>query len=209
MLHLGSSNITAITPLSGLTSLTTLYLDDNPLSDLTPLSGLVNLKGLYLTYNQISDLAPLSGLAGLESLSLYQNQISDITPLGSLAPSSVNVSYNMLDLTPDSPSMQTIEAWQSGGTTVTYQPQLSGAIVGTVSALGRGPLGSVTISVASDGATTTSSSSGSYTLSGVASGDTDDHVLQAVLQQRHDYVHRDQERPPSRSTPRSLQRSSR
>jgi len=67
-------------PLSGLTSLTTLYLYSNQISDIAPLSGLTQLTYLYLWSNQISDIQPLvnnSGLAQGDTVDLRDN------PLGS------------------------------------------------------------------------------------------------------------------------------
>lgn len=43
-----------IKPLSGLTNLTWLDLEDNQISDISALSGLTNLTHLELSYNQIS-----------------------------------------------------------------------------------------------------------------------------------------------------------
>jgi internalin A len=81
----GQTNlISDLRPLSGLTKLNQIGLDDNHISDLRPLSGLTNLLALQLSGNSISDLHPLSGLTKLESLSFRANSISDLTPLSSL-----------------------------------------------------------------------------------------------------------------------------
>ena len=48
--------------LSGLTSLTTLYLDDNSITDVEPLADLVNLEKLYLSGNDILNLFILLSL---------------------------------------------------------------------------------------------------------------------------------------------------
>jgi hypothetical protein len=81
----GQTNlISDLRPLSGLTKLNQLALDDNHISDLRPLSGLTNLLALQLSGNSISDLRPLSGLTKLESLSFRGNSISDLSPLSSL-----------------------------------------------------------------------------------------------------------------------------
>ena len=74
-----------LSPLSGLTSLTWLYLDSNKLRDLSPLEGLKSLRHLSLQANYISDLSPLGGLTSLKGLDLYGNQpLSDLSPLSSL-----------------------------------------------------------------------------------------------------------------------------
>ena len=83
-LSLGLNNISDVSPLSGLTNLRVLFLSYNNISDLSPLSGLTNLTGLYLRGNNISDLSPLSGLTNLTGLYLWSNNISDLSPLSGL-----------------------------------------------------------------------------------------------------------------------------
>lgn len=71
-----------ISPLSGLTNLTTLTLRYNlRIADIRPLSGLTRLTDLSLDWNQITDISPLSGLTDLAKLYLAHNQISDLKPL--------------------------------------------------------------------------------------------------------------------------------
>ena len=79
-----SNDISDLSPLSGLTNLTTLWLDDNNLSDVSPLSGLTNLTTLGLYFNDITDVSPLSGLTNLTTLGLSDNSISDVSPLSGL-----------------------------------------------------------------------------------------------------------------------------
>ena len=67
---------------NGLTGLTTLDLRNNrQLSDISPLAGLTSLTELRLNLNWISDLSPLAGLTNLTTLSLQANRVTDITPL--------------------------------------------------------------------------------------------------------------------------------
>lgn len=101
-----------LTPLSSLTELEELTLNDNQISDLSPLKSLPMLQYLNVNNNPLSDLsllAPLpslrvlraastvnpeqiyvnnisgfEGMTGLCYLDLTWNQIADITPLGSL-----------------------------------------------------------------------------------------------------------------------------
>ena len=84
-LWLGGNQITDIAPLSGLTNLTELSLGrwgwDNQIIDITPLSGLINLTDLWIEGNQVVDLTPLSALTSLTELGLANNQITDITAL--------------------------------------------------------------------------------------------------------------------------------
>ncbi|NKQ39252.1 MAG: hypothetical protein HF967_07280, partial [Methanosarcinales archaeon] len=83
-LHLGGNQITDISPLSGLTSLTSIGLGGNQITDLSPLSSLNSLIWLNLGGNQITDISPLSGLTSLTSLHLWNNQITDLSPLSGL-----------------------------------------------------------------------------------------------------------------------------
>ena len=78
------NEISDLAPLAGLTSLTHLALSSNEISDLAPLAGLTNLTWLALDSNEVSDLAPLTSLTNLENLYLTDNQISDLAPLAGL-----------------------------------------------------------------------------------------------------------------------------
>ncbi|MEG4280645.1 leucine-rich repeat domain-containing protein, partial [Microcoleus sp. MON1_C1] len=75
---------TDITPLSALTNLTSLYLNNNQITDITGLSALTNLTDLNLYCNQITDITSLSALISLTSLRLFSNEITDIAPLSAL-----------------------------------------------------------------------------------------------------------------------------
>ncbi len=79
-----SNEISNLSPLSNLTSLERLYLDNNSISDVTPLSNLIRLIRLYLDSNNISNVTPLSNLTSLERLVLGNNSISNVTPLSNL-----------------------------------------------------------------------------------------------------------------------------
>ena len=83
-LYLGRNNISDLSPMVSLTNLTELRLGQNNISDLSPLSGLTKLTKLYLSGNSISDLSPVSGLTKLTDLSLNDNNISDISVLSGL-----------------------------------------------------------------------------------------------------------------------------
>lgn len=91
MLGLQANGITDITPLTGLTKLQNLYLNNNRISNLTPLAGLTNLQGLYLGNNQIKDLKPLvtnsqKGGLGISNYLDINNNLLDLTA-GSLTSS--------------------------------------------------------------------------------------------------------------------------
>lgn len=87
-LYLENNQISDFSALSNLTNLRSLTLYNNHISDISALSsalsGLTNLKSLNLSINQISDISALSGLVNLEQLQLGSNQISDISALSNL-----------------------------------------------------------------------------------------------------------------------------
>ena len=81
----GDSEIVDITPLSNLTILTFLSLENTHIADLTPLSNLTGLTELRLNCCQIGDIAPLSNLTSLTSLHLnHVIEIIDLIPLSFL-----------------------------------------------------------------------------------------------------------------------------
>lgn len=73
------NEITDISPISGLTNLTELHLNDNQIKDISSLSELTNLTELYLNNNQIKDISPFSGLTNLTGLFLRDNPIAQPT----------------------------------------------------------------------------------------------------------------------------------
>ena len=80
-LYLGYNSISDVSPLAGLINLTELSLAGNSISNIAPLSGLTNLSWLDLGYNSISDVSALAGLTNLTGLTIYHNAISDLSPL--------------------------------------------------------------------------------------------------------------------------------
>ncbi|VXD22501.1 Rab family protein (fragment) [Planktothrix serta PCC 8927] len=83
-LDLSTFLISDLSPLTGLTHLTSLRINNNQISDLTPLQSLTDLKELDLSFNKITDISPLQPLTQLVRINLSYNQISDISPLQSL-----------------------------------------------------------------------------------------------------------------------------
>ena len=53
----------------------------NQINDVSPLSNLTELNELYINNNRIQDISPLAGLTKIGRLILSNNQISDIQPL--------------------------------------------------------------------------------------------------------------------------------
>lgn len=77
--------ISNIEPLSNLTCLNELFLQDHNLQDIEPLAKLKNLKTLYLdgNYNtkKLKDIAALESLYNLKTINLENNAIEDLDPL--------------------------------------------------------------------------------------------------------------------------------
>ena len=67
--------------MSGLTSLTSLYMGGNAIKDIGPLAPLVKLWTLSVPRNQIKDIKPLEKVNKLSTIDLSDNQVEDISPL--------------------------------------------------------------------------------------------------------------------------------
>ena len=85
-LNASFAGVSDLTGLEFAISLTHLDFWDNRITDLSPLSGLTNLTSLILSFNgfNITDISPLAGLANLTALQLFYTNVSDISPLASL-----------------------------------------------------------------------------------------------------------------------------
>ena len=82
-----------ISPLAGLTKLTSLQMGGVVIDDLSAVSGMQNLISLTVfNGEQVLDLTPLAGLKNLQALTLRNNKIANISPLAALT----NLTY--LDL---------------------------------------------------------------------------------------------------------------
>ena len=81
---INSNSVSDLSPLAGLTNLTSLFLGANSISDISQLAGLTNLMVLGLSDNFISDISPVADLTNLIGLSLANNFISDISPVTDL-----------------------------------------------------------------------------------------------------------------------------
>ena len=83
-LNLGGNSISDISALGGLTKLTSLELWNNSISDISALARLGNLKWLWLYDNNITDISAVAGLTNLSTLELRGNNISDLSPIARL-----------------------------------------------------------------------------------------------------------------------------
>ena len=81
-LQMGGVVVDDLSAVSGLQNLISLTVFNGEQAlDLTPLAGLKNLQALTLRNNKITDVSPLAGLTNLTYLDLAGNEVSDITPL--------------------------------------------------------------------------------------------------------------------------------
>ncbi|HYG35624.1 MAG TPA: leucine-rich repeat domain-containing protein, partial [Clostridia bacterium] len=149
-LRLEGNHLASIDPVAGLTNLVDLGFWDNQVTDITPLANLTRLQFLDFSYNQVTSLAPLANCGELRYFWAHRNRISDLTPLAGLSHLGllylevnritsveplaglanlfyVNVSSNMLNVSPGSPSLETINNWVARGVNVNYEGQLSAA----------------------------------------------------------------------------------
>ena len=82
VLQLDNNNITDLSPLSGLTGLTHLYIWENSnLSDLSPIANLTQLQELAANGLQVQDVGPLQNLTELFGIYLRDSDISEIGAL--------------------------------------------------------------------------------------------------------------------------------
>ncbi|TLG76671.1 LapB repeat-containing protein [Culicoidibacter larvae] len=77
----GNSNLTDITPLTGLMNLTTIDAQSTAITDLSPLSGHFVLSTVYISGGTFSDISVVSGWSNIQKLMLQNNYVSDLTPL--------------------------------------------------------------------------------------------------------------------------------
>ncbi|MPN19096.1 Internalin-A [bioreactor metagenome] len=74
-----------ISPLAGLSKLTSLQMGGVVVDDLSAVSGMQNLISLTVfNGDQALDLTPLAGLTHLQALTLRNNKITDVSPLAAL-----------------------------------------------------------------------------------------------------------------------------
>jgi internalin A len=90
-LDLSSIGLSDIRPLSSLTNLEELTLDNNNIVDISPLASLNKLTSLDLSGNKIRQLKPLSSLSQLLQLRIAGNELRDLTPLAQL--SALRIAY--------------------------------------------------------------------------------------------------------------------
>jgi internalin A len=81
---LSGTNVTDLSPLSGLSSLQSLNCSSTKVGDLSPLAGLCSLRSLNFSFTKVSDLSPLAGLNSLQSLYFADNQVQDLSALAGL-----------------------------------------------------------------------------------------------------------------------------
>ena len=116
--------ITNFTPLTFLSALSGLVLNNCSLADASPLASLRSLNGLELNQNFIIDLSPLRQLDNLVNLYLGDNLLTNINPLLDL--DALNYAYianNYLDTNAASAAWNVITNLVDRGATVEFDPQ--------------------------------------------------------------------------------------
>ena len=92
---INSNSIKDLSPLAGLTNLTSLNLSQNNITDLSPLAELTNLTWLDIGGNNLSNISPVAELTNLTALRLWRNNIFDISPVADLTHlTELNLDYN-------------------------------------------------------------------------------------------------------------------
>ncbi len=84
-LNMGGQHFVELVPLSALTNLRELYLDQSwMIKNISPLKDLTNLQKLNLQSNIVEDISALKNLIELKYLNLKENPIKDLSPIGNL-----------------------------------------------------------------------------------------------------------------------------
>jgi cysteine-rich repeat protein len=93
-----NSNITNLSPLSGMTGLIRLFAGFNNINDISDLSGITSMESLILNNNDIDDISDLSLLTNITWLRLNNNNITDISALSGMTMmgGELNLSYNTI-----------------------------------------------------------------------------------------------------------------
>ena len=84
-IYLDWNNISDMSVLSSLTTLTKISASGNQVSDISFLQNLQDLQNINFSNNNISNINVLSNLANIKYLYLDNNQIQDITAIGNLS----------------------------------------------------------------------------------------------------------------------------
>ena len=129
-LEIGNNQLTGTIPngFGILTQLTTLWLDNNQLTGTIPDSfgTLTQLTSLWLNDNQLAGSIPdsLTNLTQLAELGLWDNQLTGVVPdLTGVLGSSVNITYNCLDISASPVSLTNIAQMIAAGVNIQYAPQ--------------------------------------------------------------------------------------
>jgi internalin A len=118
-----------LAPLAGLTNLTALWLDGDSVSNLAFVQGFKSLKALGLRQNRMTDLGALTALTNLQVVFGDFNRLTNISGVQGLRPARLQVTGNLLDLSSNSPAMNTIQTLVGQGASVVYLPQNKGPTI--------------------------------------------------------------------------------
>ena len=110
VLSVADTNISDLSPLSGLRRLTTLILNRSQIVNISPLSHLTQLEALELKNNQITDFTPLLNLTNLHHLDIRNNPHSGAGQFVSADPVIINALRNWMCHFERSPNVRPVKA---------------------------------------------------------------------------------------------------
>jgi internalin A len=127
-MDLSFNQMTTLPALSGLPSLNYLVLSDNELTAFPALGGLPNLQALFLSTNKITDLSNITTVPTLRWLYLAGNDLQVIDPLESANLFYVDLTYNLLNTSPDSQATAALQQLADNGVNAVQIPQQAAAL---------------------------------------------------------------------------------
>jgi len=122
--ELDNNQIVDGSPLGHLSSLNSLSLSGNLMKNINFVTNLTRLRFLNLASNLVTDLSPLTCVIQPSELLPHQREFANITPPIQIPRSVyVNISFNQVDLSFNSPASAVIGSLVSAGAAVRYAPQ--------------------------------------------------------------------------------------
>lgn len=80
-LDLSKTQISDLSPISGMSQIKLLYLGETNVTDLTFISELIQLETLAIWRTKVSDLSPISTLTRINTLGMNGTAVTDLSPL--------------------------------------------------------------------------------------------------------------------------------
>ena len=115
-LYLGGDGLTNVAFLQNLSALRFLGMDHNAIADLSPLAGLANLVGMDVGYNALADWTQPGAFTNLSSLYLSGNSLSNVTFVTNLTRlTSLVLCSNQLTAIPPLGGLSSLSSLHLGG----------------------------------------------------------------------------------------------